>query len=71
MNNESDTILRISPGRAEVFVEQEENGVISRKSIAPDTLAQCFLSSRYDDEAHTTGFMPENCFSATMTPKHT
>ena len=50
MNRGSDTILRISPSRAEVLVEQEENGVISRKSIAPDTLAQCLLSSRYDDE---------------------
>ena len=36
MDNSSDTILRISPGRAEVIVEQENNGVISRKSIAPD-----------------------------------
>lgn len=71
MNNSSDTILRISPDRAEVFVEQETNGVISRKSIAPDTLASCLLNSRYDDEAHATGFLPEGCFAATMTPKHT
>lgn len=71
MNSSSDTILRISPDRAEVFVEQEENGVISRKSIAPDALARCFLSSRYDDEVHATGFLPEGCFAAAMTPKHT
>lgn len=71
MNSSSDTILRISPRRAEVFVAQEENGVISRKSIAPDALAQCFLSSRYDDEVHATGFLPEGCFAAAMTPKHT
>lgn len=71
MNSASETILRISPDRAEVFVEQETDGVISRKSIAPDTLAQCFLSSRYDDEVRATGFLPEGCFAATMTPKHT
>lgn len=71
MNSASDTILRISPGRAEVFVEQEENGVISRKSIAPDSLVQCLMSSRYDDEAHATGFLPGGCIAATMTPKHT
>lgn len=71
MNNSSDTILRISPSRAEVLVEQEENGVISRKSIAPDSLAQCLLSSRYDDEYHATGFLPEGCFAAVMAPKHT
>jgi hypothetical protein len=71
LNRGSDTILRISPSRAEVLVEQEENGVISRKSIAPDTLAQCLLSSRYDDEVHATGFLPEGCFAAVMAPKHT
>lgn len=70
MNSGSDTILRISPGRAEVFVEQEENGVITRKSIDPDTLETCFLSSRYDNESHPTGFLPEGCLSVTMTPKH-
>lgn len=71
MNRGSDTILRISPSRAEVLVEQEVNGVISRKSIAPDSLAQCLLSSRYDDEVHATGFLPEGCFAAAMTSKHT
>jgi len=71
LNNSGDMILRISPKRGEVFVEQENDGVISRKSIAPDTLAQCFLSSRYDDEVHGTGFLPDGCIAATMTPKHT
>ena len=71
MNSGSDTILRISPIRAEVLVEQEANGVITRKSIPPDSLAQCLLSSRYDDEIHPTGFLPEGCIVAAMTPKHT
>ena len=71
MNSSSDTILRISPDRAEVFVEQERDGVVSRKSIAPDTLTQCILASRYSDEAHATGFLPEGCIAVTMTPKHT
>lgn len=71
MNSSSDTILRISPSRAEIFVEQEKNGIVARKSIAPDTLAQCFLTSRYNDEIHTTGFLPEGCIAATITPKCT
>lgn len=71
MNSASDTILRISPERAEVLVEQETGGVISRKSIAPDTLVRCFMSSWYDDEVHATGFLPEGCFAAAMAPKHT
>lgn len=71
MDSSSDTILRISPNRAEIFVEQEKNGVVSRKSIAPDTLASCILSSRYSDEIHTTGLLPEGCIAVTMAPKHT
>lgn len=71
MNNYSDTVLRISPGRAEVLVEQEKNGVICRKTIAPDSLASCLLSSRYDDEQHNTGLLPECCVAVTLTPKHT
>lgn len=71
MSVTSETILRISPSRAEVIVEQEVNGVISRKSITPDTLAACFLQNRYDDETHATGLLPEGCIAVTMTPKHT
>ena len=71
MNAASDTVLRISPNRAEVIVEREENGVIARKSITPDSLAQCLLSSRYDNECHPTGLLPEGCIAVTMTSKHT
>ena len=39
MNSSSDTILRISPERAEVFVEQEKDGVISRRSNSPGCFA--------------------------------
>ncbi len=70
MNRASDTILHISPGRAQVIVEQEENGAISRKSISPDSLTRCFLTSRYDDEVHATGLLPEGCIAVSMTPKH-
>lgn len=71
MNNLSDTVVRISPSRAEVIVEQENNGVVSRKSIAPDSLTSCLLSSRYDDEQHDTGLLPECCIAVTQTAKHT
>lgn len=71
MQKSCDTILRISPNKAEIVVEQEKRGVVSRKLITPETLAKCFLSSRYDDETHAAGFLPEECISVVMTPKYT
>ncbi|MEG2678655.1 MAG: hypothetical protein RR949_01880 [Oscillospiraceae bacterium] len=71
MQRTCDTVLRISPSKAEIVVEQEKKGVISRKLITPETLAKCFLSSRYDTETHATGLLPEGCISVVITPKHT
>lgn len=72
MNPYDDMTLHISPRSGEVVVEQRiEGGVVSRKTIPADTLADCFLTSRYDDESHPTGLLPEGCIGATMTPKYT
>lgn len=71
MNKSGDMILRISPESAAVVVEQEVKGVMSRKTIKADALADCFLSSRYDDESYATGLLPEGCIGVTMTPKFT
>lgn len=71
MNSSGDMILYISPEKGEVIVEQESKGIMARKSIKADDLATCFLASRYDDEQHTTGLLPEGCINVTITPKYT
>lgn len=71
MNKGDELVLRISPSRAEAIVEMHEKGTISRKNITVDSLANCFLSSRYDEETHPTGLLPEGCIGVTMTPKYT
>lgn len=71
MTNYSDTTLHISSMSGEVIVEQNDNGIISRKTIAADELANCFLNSRYDDEQHATGLLPEGCIGVTITRKYT
>jgi len=71
MDQSFDTIIRIASERAEVIVEQtKKGGIIARKNISPDTLGACFLTSRYDDEVHSTGFLPENCIAMAMTVRH-
>lgn len=71
MNKGGEMVLRITPDKAEVIVEQIERGVTSRKTITADSLAACFLSSRYDDEIHPTGLLPEGCIGVTIAPKYT
>lgn len=66
MNNNADTVIRISSDRSEIVVEQSSQGITSRKTITPETLARCFLESRYDDTKHSTGLLPEGCISAVM-----
>ena len=70
MSVNGDMLIRISPEKASIVVEQNSKGVIARKNISAETLAKCFLSSRYDDEAHRTGLLPENCIHVTMTAKY-
>ena len=62
MNNGQDTIIRISPRRAEIVVEQcDDAGVTTRKSLTPETLAKCILGSRFDDTLHFSGLLPAHC----------
>jgi len=71
MEQTFDTVIRIASERAEVVVEQtKKGGIISRKNISPETLGACFLTSRYNDEIHQTGVLPENCIAMTMTVKY-
>jgi len=66
MNKTFDTTIKISSARAEIVVEQENGGVLSRKTLTPETFSKAILGSRYDDRVHPTGFLPENCFAATI-----
>ena len=66
MEKNYDTIIKISSANAEIVVEQVDCGIISRKTLTPETLSEAILGSRYDDGTHPTGFLPENCFAATL-----
>ena len=50
-----DTVIRISPGTPEIVVEQNVNGVMTRKNITPEALADCLLGSRFDDSMFDSG----------------
>ena len=64
--------IHINTATAQVLVEQrKKNGVISRKNISPQSLSECFLTSRVDDERHSTGLLPEDCIMAVMEKKFT
>ena len=69
MEKSFDTVIRISSIRTEIVIEQEDKGIISRKTVTPETFVKCILGSRYDDGLHPTGFLPEHCFSVTMSGK--
>ena len=56
-----DTVIRISPGTPEIVVEQNVNGVMTRKNITLEALADCLLGSRFDDSMFDSGPLPENC----------
>ena len=67
MPDKFDTVIRISSVRGEIVVEQQkEGGVTARKNISPEALCACVLNSRYDDERHATGLLPEGCIAAVM-----
>ena len=67
-----DMSIHISTERGEVVVEQQKaGGVTTHKHITPQDLCDCFLTSRYDDERHAIGLLPEGCIAVVMEKKHT
>lgn len=67
MGSNGEIVLRISPERLEIVVEQHKaDGVTARKNISPESLSACIIGSRYDTEAHATGLLPEGCIAAVM-----
>lgn len=71
MKKNGELVLRISPARAEVVVEEHDGGKVTRKTIEADTLTNCLRASLRDDMIHPTGLLPEGCIGATMTPDYT
>ena len=70
MPKDFDMIIRINSERAEIEVEQHsKTGVVTRKNISPQSLSNCILTSRYDDESHPTGLLPEGCIAVVMERK--
>ena len=70
MPKDFDMIIRINSDRAEVEVEQHsKKGVVTRKNISPESLSNCILTSRVDDESHSTGLLPEGCIAAVLEKK--
>ena len=61
MKDDNEIIIRISPQEGRICVEENDNGVISRKSIDQDGLLQCFKNSlKYQEDAYSSGFLPLN-----------
>lgn len=71
MPKDFDMIIRINSERAEIEVEQHsKKGVVARKNISSESLSNCILTSRIDDESHPTGLLPEGCIAVVMEKKH-
>lgn len=65
-----DMTIHMNTDSGDVVVEQlKPGGGISHKHITAQTLSNCFLTSRYEDERHSTGLLPENCIAAVMEKK--
>lgn len=65
-----DMAIHMNIDSGDVLVEQlKPGGGISHKHITAQALCDCFLTSRYEDERHATGLLPENCIAAVMEKK--
>ena len=67
MVHERETVIRISPQRAEIVVEQcDDAGVTARKSLTLETFAKCIVGSRLDTEVRRSGLLPEHCIGVSL-----
>lgn len=65
-----DLTIHMNTDSGDVVVEQQkQGGGITHKHITPQALCDCFLTSRYDDERHPTGLLPEGCIAAVIEKK--
>lgn len=64
MDAGNDITIRISPNEGKITVEEDAQGVFSRKSITEADLLGCFKDSlRETDEGCHSGFLPLNTIS--------
>ena len=64
MEASNDIMIRISPNEGKITVEEDAQGVFSRKSITEEDLLRCFKDSlRTADEGYHSGFLPLNTIS--------
>lgn len=64
MKADHDILIRISPDQGKVTVEEDDNGVLSRKSIDKDSLLECFRNSIFQEhEGMFSDFLPLNTIS--------
>lgn len=70
MEANSDIIIRISPEQGKIIVEEDDNGVLSRKSIDKESLLECFRGSIFQEQQGTfSGFLPLNTISVFQSDK--
>ena len=61
MEASNDIMIRISPNEGKITVEEDAQGVFSRKSITEEDLLRCFKDSlRTADEGYHSGFLPRD-----------
>ena len=61
MKDDNEIVIRILPQEGRICVEENDNGVISRKGIDQEGLLQCFKDSlKYQEDACASGFLPLN-----------
>lgn len=70
MEANHDILIRISPEQGKITVEEDNNGVLSRKSIDKDSLLECFRNSIFQEhEGMFSGFLPLNTISVFQSDK--
>lgn len=64
MMDDSEFIIRISPKQGKITVEENDNGIFSRKNITVEALLQSFKQSvMVSEPGYASGFLPLNTLS--------
>lgn len=65
MTPKKDMVIHINAEDARISVEEEKDGVVSYKEIAPETLFECIKRGLIAEGVHS-GMLPPNCLSVAM-----
>ena len=66
---DTETVIRIKPDQPEISVEQIKGKTVSRKLVKPESIAQCFLGSKFDTDKYVSGLLPEGCIEVIISSK--